>query len=71
MNNISAYYQLIRVSGGQHSTIKRQRLGKYYSQHDFADTSWMRVAAVISSITRKIAAKNFISINTQNVVITD
>jgi len=31
----------------------------------------MRVAAIISSVTRKITTKNFISINTQNDVITD
>jgi len=42
-----------------------------HSPHSSADTSWMRVAAIISSVTRKITAKNFISINTQNVVITD
>jgi len=37
----------------------------------YALTFWMRVAAIISSVTRKITAKNFISIDTQNVVLTD
>jgi len=42
------------VSRGQH----------YHSQQYIAETSWMRVAAIISSVTRKITTKNFISINT-------
>ena len=49
------------MSDRQHNTVKDYHL----RQICVAATSWMTVAAIISTVTRKITAKNFISTNKQ------
>ena len=47
------------MSGGQDCRLLHP------TRSEAADTSWMTVAAIISTVTRKITAKNFISTNKQ------